>query len=149
MSSCVVRKPRDVDDIARVMRASLSSHSWIPTLHKAEEDRAFIREQVLPRQDVTVAEAGGGIVGFIAVHDGWVDELYLSPEWTGQGIGSRLLEQATAGMRTTKLYCFQQNSGARRFYERHGFRAGAFSTGGNNEEGLPDILYVRQSDSKA
>jgi ribosomal protein S18 acetylase RimI-like enzyme len=139
-------EPADADDIAKVMRAALAAHPWMPALHTPEEDRAFIENQVLPHQEVTVAEAEG-IVGFIAVHDGWVDQLYLKPGWTGQGIGSRLLAQATAGMATVKLYCFQQNPGARRFYERQGFRAAAFSSGGNNEEGLPDILYIRQAGS--
>ena len=41
-----------------------------------------------------------------------------------------------------KLHCFQANTGARRLYERHGFRAEAFGDGSANEEGLPDILYV-------
>jgi hypothetical protein len=31
-----------------------------------------------------------------------------------------------------------------RFYERHGFRAEAFGDDSTNEEGLPDILYVRR-----
>jgi hypothetical protein len=44
-----------------------------------------------------------------------------------------------------KLFCFQANKGARRFYERHGFVAEAFGEGSANEEGLPDILYVRRA----
>jgi hypothetical protein len=36
--------------------------------------------------------------------------------------------------------------GARRFYERHGFQAESFvDDGSTNEEGLPDIRYVRRS----
>ncbi|MDX8467803.1 GNAT family N-acetyltransferase [Mesorhizobium sp. VK23B] len=91
---------------------------------------------------MTVAEAGGRIVGFIAVSGEWVEQLYLDPAWTGQGIGSRLLTQATASLQVVKLHCFQANTGARRFYERHGFRAEALGDGSTNEEGLPDILYV-------
>ncbi|MEP6836694.1 MAG: GNAT family N-acetyltransferase, partial [Bradyrhizobium sp.] len=90
------------------------------------------------------AEAGGRLVGFIAVSGEWVDQLYLDPASTGRGIGSRLLADATAALPVTKLYCFQSNSGARRFYERHGFRAEAFGDGTQNEEGLPDVLYVRR-----
>ena len=93
---------------------------------------------------MTVAEAGKDIVGFIAVSGEWVEQLYLDPAWTGQGIGSRLLMEATAAMPVVKLHCFQANTGARRFYERHGFRAEAFGDGTSNEEGLPDILYVRR-----
>ncbi len=91
-----------------------------------------------------VAEADGAIVGFIAVDGDWVNQLYLQPAWTGQGIGHGLLVEATAEMDLVQLYCFQANTGARRFYERQGFVAEGFGDGANNEEGLPDILYVRR-----
>jgi GNAT superfamily N-acetyltransferase len=135
----------DAATIAIVMRAALGSFSWMPVIHTPDEDLAFIREIVLSRQQVTVAEAGTGIVGFIALSGDWVEQLYLDPAWTGQGIGSRLLVQATAALRIVKLHCFQANTGARRFYERHGFRPEAFGAGTTNEEGLPDILYVRRA----
>ena len=40
-----------------------------------------------------------------------------------------------------RLYAFQQNEAARRFYERHGFVAIAFGDGSTNEERCPDVLY--------
>nr|WP_246461548.1 GNAT family N-acetyltransferase [Mesorhizobium sangaii] len=98
----------------------------------------------MPRQQVTVAEAGKVIVGFIAVSGEWVEQLYLDPAWTGQGIGSQLLIDTTAALPVVRLHCFQANTGARRFYERHGFIAEGFGDGTNNEEGLPDILFVRR-----
>ncbi|WP_224588837.1 GNAT family N-acetyltransferase [Mesorhizobium sp. CA14] len=122
------------------MRASLNAFDWMPLLHTPEEDLFFIRDIVLPEQQVTVVATDGRIVGFIAVNEAWVDQFYLDPAWTGQGIGTRLL--ATDGMPLVKLHCFQVNTGARRFYERHGFRAEAFGDGSVNEEGLPDIRYV-------
>ncbi|WP_256752091.1 GNAT family N-acetyltransferase [Mesorhizobium sp. Mes31] len=134
----------DAAAIATMMRASLNAFDWMPVLHAPEEDLFFIRDIVLPRQQVTVAEAGSEIVGFIAVSGDWVEQLYLDPTWTGRGIGSRLLIDAIAALPVVKLHCFQANTGARRFYERHGFRAEAFGDGTTNEEGLPDILYVRR-----
>jgi GNAT superfamily N-acetyltransferase len=134
----------DARDIARIMREALGSFAWMPTVHTPDEDLAFISGTVLPLQRVTVAETGKGIVGFIAVHGEWVEQLYIDPAWTGRSIGSRLLEQATAGMTEVRLHCFQANSGARRFYERHGFTAGRFGDGSGNEERLPDIEYLRR-----
>jgi GNAT superfamily N-acetyltransferase len=134
----------DAAAIATMMRASLNAFDWMPVLHAPEEDLFFIRDIVLPRQQVTVAEADSEIVGFIAVSGDWVEQLYLDPAWTGRGMGSRLLIDATAALPVVKLHCFQANTGARRFYERHGFRAEAFGDGTTNEEGLPDILYVRR-----
>ena len=115
------------------------------SVHTPDEDLAFIRDIVLPGQQVTVAEAGKEYVGFIAVSSDWVEQLYLEPARTGHGIGSRLLTDATAALPVVKLHCFQANTGARRFYERHGFRAESFGDGTTNEEGLPDILYVRRA----
>lgn len=134
----------DAAAIARLMRAALGSFDWMPVVHTPDEDLAFIRDMVLPQQQVTVAEAGNCIVGFIAVSGDWVEQLYLDPAWTGQGIGSRLLMQTTAAQRIVKLRCFQANTDARRFYERHGFVAESFGDGTTNEEGLPDILYFRR-----
>ena len=135
----------DARDIARIMRAARESFAWMPTVHTPDEDLAFISGTVLPLMHVMVAETGEGIVGFIAVHGEWVEQLYIDPAWTGRGIGSRLLGQATACMPEVKLHCFQANSGARRFYERHGFTAAKFGDGSGNEEELPDIRYLRRS----
>ncbi|MBZ9817520.1 GNAT family N-acetyltransferase [Mesorhizobium sp. CA7] len=132
----------DAAAIAKLMRASVNAFDWMPVLHTPEEDLFFIRDILLPEQQVAVAETAECIVGFIAAKGEWVEQLYLDPAWTGQGIGSRLLAQATAGIPVVKLHCFQANTGARRFYERHGFRAEALGDGSANEESLPDILYV-------
>jgi ribosomal protein S18 acetylase RimI-like enzyme len=60
----------------------------------------------------------------------------------GQGIGKLLLEGALAHLQLpVRLYTFQANTGARRFYERHGFVAIEFSDGQGNEEKCPDVLY--------
>ncbi|SDA52228.1 Acetyltransferase (GNAT) family protein [Mesorhizobium qingshengii] len=133
----------DAGAVAKIMRAALGSFDWMPVVHTPAEDFAFIHDVVLPRQQVTVAEAGKEIVGFIAVSGDWVEQLYLDPAWTRRGIGSRLLMDATTALPVVKLHCFQPNTGARRFYERHGFVAVSFGDGTSNEEGLPDILYVR------
>ena len=72
----------------------------------------------------------------------WIDQLYLLPEWVERGIGTRLLELAQSALPSPiRLYTFQCNERARRFYEGRGFQAIAFGDGSGNEEKCPDILY--------
>ena len=100
------------------------------------------------RCSVWLAVDGGRIVG-VASRDGeWVRQLYIAPEHTGQRIGQRLLEEmlseaAAASFALVKLWTFQRNAGARRFYERNGFAAVEFTDGTGNEEREPDVRYER------
>ena len=82
------------------------------------------------------------VVGMLVLDADWVDQLYVEPELTGHGIGSELIAVAKRerphGLR---LWTFESNLAAQRFYERHGFDA-RDRTANANEEGAPDILYV-------
>ena len=119
---------------------------WLPELHTPEEDLWFLREIVMPNEEVWVAESSGLVVGFTALgtRDGadYLQHIYVAPEHQGHGIGSELLERAMerrpAGFR---LWVFQGNEGARRFYERHGLRLVEETDGLGNEEKEPDALY--------
>lgn len=93
-----------------------------------------------------MTEVGGRVVAVMATsHDGavsWIDQLYVLPGHVGRGIGARLLALAHAELPLPiRLYTFQPNVGARRFYERHGYEAIAFTDGIANEEKCPDVLY--------
>ncbi|QQR41278.1 GNAT family N-acetyltransferase [Devosia rhizoryzae] len=79
----------------------------------------------------------------MAETEGWIDHLYLHPDCRGRGIGEALVRQAMSRQERLQLWCFADNHPARRFYERLGF-AIERQTSGDNEEGLPDILYVWQ-----
>lgn len=127
--------------IAAVFTASRDLLTFLPRLHTPEEDRAFITGHVLPTYRVTVAEAAGEITGYIAEHDGWVEQLYVGPAWLRAGIGSRLLDDAKARNDHLELWCFAENRRARAFYERHGFVPLAFTNGAENEEKAADVRY--------
>ena len=73
---------------------------------------------------------------------GWIEQLYLHPDVVGRGIGAKLVERAKAELGSPiRLYTFQGNQRAIRFYERHGFNAIQYGDGSGNEENCPDILY--------
>jgi GNAT superfamily N-acetyltransferase len=133
--------------IAEVLLASRKTFlPYAPIPHTDAEVRAWVAAELLPSHAVTVATEGDEIVGVVAFaeRDGiaWLSQLYLCKEYVGQGIGSRLLAHAVASTSLpVRLYAFQSNDGARRFYERHGFAAIEFSDGSGNEERCPDVLY--------
>src|SRR5262249_29385446 len=109
------------------------------------EDAQWIRG-IFARHSVWLAVDDKRIVG-IASRDGeWVAQLYVAPGHTGMGIGQKLLDRmldeggAGGGLR---LWTFQRNAGARRFYERNGFSAVEFTDGEGNEEREPDVRYER------
>jgi ribosomal protein S18 acetylase RimI-like enzyme len=53
-----------------------------------------------------------------------------------------LLRHALSSLQPpVRLYTFQQNTGAPRFYERFGFKAVQFTDRSENEERCPDVLY--------
>lgn len=69
-----------------------------------------------------------GLVIDSSAYSGWgeVISLYVEPAFTDRGYGSALLDEAVrllkeAGYPGCTLFALEENQGARRFYERHGF----------------------------
>jgi ribosomal protein S18 acetylase RimI-like enzyme len=141
---------RDAEQVALVFLASRKAFvGFAPLAHGDDDVRAWLANVLIPGGGVSVAVAGSsneGVVGMMAVSQqdgvGWIDQLYLHPSVVGRGIGTRFIKLAKASLGSSiRLYTFQENAGARRFYERHEFRAIAFSDGSDNEEHCPDVLY--------
>jgi GNAT superfamily N-acetyltransferase len=121
-----------------------------PLVHSDAEVREWIRARLIPTGRTSVAAVQDSVVGLLAVSPGaeasWIDHLYVLPDWVGCGIGTRLLDRAVRELPPPiRLYTFQQNLRARRFYEARGFAAVAFGDGSGNEERCPDILYEWRS----
>jgi GNAT superfamily N-acetyltransferase len=136
-------RANEVGDVAYVwLRARAAAIPAIPApVHSDEQVRSWFERVVLPDREVWVAAVDGAIVGVLVLDGEWLDQLYVEPGWSGRGVGSELLavakRQRPAGLR---LWTFEANVRARRFYERHGFVATG-STDGDNEEGAPDVRY--------
>ena len=130
----------DASRIAEIHRRSREeAMPWLPDLHTPEEDLWFYENLVIPDQDVAVHEVNGEITGFIATAQGWLHHLYVDPDHWGHGIGALLLLSAQSHNKTLQLWVFQQNTGAIRFYEAHGFTQIERTDGEANEEKFPDI----------
>ena len=133
----------DADDVAEISLASFKATYAFPLSHTDDEVRAWIRDELLPGTETWLAiDPDGTTVGFMSLGVDVVDQLYLRPDRTGRGIGTRFIGLAKSlrpgGL---ELYTFQVNTGARRFYERHGFRVVDLDDGARNEEGQPDVRY--------
>jgi GNAT superfamily N-acetyltransferase len=110
-------------------------------LHTADEHRSWFGKQFAEHEPWVWDD--DGVRGFIVLTPDELLYLYLDPSVTGRGIGSALLDHAKAQRpEGFTLWTFQQNDGARRFYERHGLEAIAFGDGSGNEEGVPDVRYA-------
>jgi len=140
----------DAEQVASVLLASRKAFlTFAPLAHADDDVRGWMANVLVPGGGVSVAADPGSndlIVGMMAISQqggvGWIDQLYLHPTVVGRGIGTRFVERAKDSLGSPiRLYTFQENAGARRFYERHGFRAIAFSDGADNEEHCPDVLY--------
>ena len=139
--------PEDSEAIADVIIISRKVFlSYAPLAHSDREVRQWIAEILVPSGEVVVAEKGPEIVGMIATsqeeESSWIDHLYLLPDFVGQGIGTLLMDRAKESLsQPIRLFTFQENSGSRRFCERHGFQLIRLSDGSSNEENCPDALY--------
>lgn len=137
---------QDAAAVADVLvRSRLAAADAIPPMvHPADEVLRWIRDTVLPEREVWLAEtATARPLAVLVLEEDWIDQLYVDPAATGGGLGSRLIDLAKsrrpAGL---QLWTFQSNTGARRFYLRHGFTEAERTDGAGNEEKAPDIRFV-------
>ena len=106
----------------------------------------WVYEALIPTNQLIIAEKDGIVVGMMALSKkenvGWIDQLYLSPEVVGQGIGTELVKMAKSILGPPIcLHTFQESTEAKRFYEKNGFQIVGLTDGSKNEENCPDVLY--------
>jgi ribosomal protein S18 acetylase RimI-like enzyme len=135
--------PTDAQAIAALLRHTFRvSLPFLPELHTPEQDLWFVREQMLVKDEVWLAEDDEqALLGFVAFREGWIDHLYVHPDHQGQGIGELLLRKPLRYRQARRLWTFQKNARARAFYEKHGFQLVELTDGQSNEEKEPDALY--------
>lgn len=136
-----------IDDLVSMWRTSFETGVGIKDPHPLQEQRAYLLREVLPNHDVRVAMQGHDIVGFVASNECWIAQLYVDVRHLRRGIGTRLLSWAKERSRgSLMLYTFARNTGARAFYEHHGFVA--IAEGFEPMWQLADVKYrwVRECD---
>ena len=78
---------RDTEAILDVFQASRRLLHFLPVLHSDDEDRAFIRDHILARTEVTVAEENAIPVGFVSLMPGWVEHFIWPRMPSGRAMG--------------------------------------------------------------
>lgn len=133
----------DTDAITDVFLSALSGMTYLPQLYSDAETRDFIKDVLIPDNEVWVAEEAGRVVGFAGFGDGSLRHLWVHRTDQNRGVGTALLKVAmdrcSDGL---QLRVFQKNLGARRLYERNGFELAELTNGDGNEEHEPDARYV-------
>jgi ribosomal protein S18 acetylase RimI-like enzyme len=88
-----------------------------------------------------VLEKGGGkVVGFLAATAEKISQLYVHVAYQNKGIGSMLVNLAKQNSNgSLRLFTFERNKNAQRFYEKHGFKLVA--RGFEKSWQLEDIEY--------
>jgi len=141
-----VRRFDESDEIAVVdiwFRSGKATYLFLPrwqTMTRAEALEIF-RNEIAEKYDLWVATMNGRVVGYLAMKGSYIDRLYVDPAFQRTGCGTQLLNFAkNASPSGLSLCTHQQNTCARAFYEKHGFRAVRFGVS-PPPECAPDVEY--------
>jgi ribosomal protein S18 acetylase RimI-like enzyme len=127
LSEAIIRPARsdEYDQIARVWM-----DSWVSTgLEDASDSlltklRARVRVEVAKGWSLYVADDNRRLAAMLAIHlpERYLDQLFVAPEYQGDGLGRRLLAFTRQQLpEEIWLRCVRENERAWRWYEREGF----------------------------
>ena len=130
----------DADALGGLFVRARDRMAYLPRI--PDDDRPKLGGWIVERHEVWVSQEDDVIAAFAGLSPGWLDHLYVEPALQGRGLGGALLDHAQARQpQGLQLWVFQKNEGARRFYERHGFRLVELTDGSGNQEREPDARY--------
>jgi ribosomal protein S18 acetylase RimI-like enzyme len=159
-SQVQIRRSRfaDAESLCDSINAVAREKWWLATVDgfTPEQTRAFLKFVTEHALSQVVADVNGLIVGWCDVvpkgprgfsHVGALG-MGVRREWRRQGVGRRLLEEClgmarAAGIEKVELEVFNDNDGAIRLYESHGFtREGVKARARKLEGRYQDVLLM-------
>jgi len=118
-------EPRDEDAaIALWLRTWQAAYPQLDFAKRLDWWRGRWRNELVPNAEIVIAEAEGGLVGFVTVDPRtlYLDQIVVAPERWGSGVGAALIAEAKrispAGL---DLDVNTDNARAIRFYGKEGF----------------------------
>ena len=118
----------DAETLAAIQEAA--SRAAVP--HVYPPDRYPFPTDAVRERWRRFTESGGwaaiGDGGFVAIAGEWLEAIYVLPEAWGSGLADTLHDAAVTELRSrgverARLWVLERNERARRFYERHAWRA--------------------------
>ena len=92
-----VRRAEQADYGAATEVLLRSRHASVPAIpplaHLDEEVKAHFVGTVMPVAEVWVAEVDDAVSGVLVLNGNWIEQLYVDPDWTNQGLGAALVER--------------------------------------------------------
>ena len=134
----------DAAEISQILEDWAASNREIPLVHNVEE-RADYGRWLLNHTRVTMIHNSSGVVGFLALEKHIIQALYIKKDFQGFGFGQAAIKFAQKQFEELRLWVFQSNIGAQKFYQRLGFQIVEKSDGEDNDYRLPDIFYCWKS----
>jgi len=135
---------KDAAEISQILEDWAACNCEIPLVHNVEE-RADYGRWLLKRTSVTMIHNSSGVVGFLALEKHIIQALYIKKGFQGFGFGQAAIKFAQKQFKELRLWVFQSNIGAQKFYQRLGFQIVEKSDGEDNDYRLPDIFYCWKS----
>ena len=122
-----IRKLQHTAEAEICARMMANSEPWTTLRRNYDASLKVITD---PSREVLLGTVNGEIVGFIILlmqgaFVGYVQSVYVEPEWRGKGVGSQLMafaEKRIFSETPNVFICVSSfNKGAQRFYERLGY----------------------------
>lgn len=120
----IIREATEVDypALRRILfETRLHSFTWEQIQRIRLEDFDYYTKD----ENILVAEKNATIMGFVSLNmaHSFIHNLFVHPEFSGQGVGVQLVRVATAKMaKPVRLKCVSENHRALKFYEANGWR---------------------------
>jgi len=134
--------PKYGRELVQMWRDSFEQAVGTQDPHTPEEQLRFVEQELIRSHSVVIVleKSALKVVGFLAATAETISQLYVHVDHQNKGIGSMLVNLAKQKSNgRLRLFTFECNKNAQRFYENHGFKIVA--RGFEKNWQLADIEY--------